>query len=134
MSDADHHFTIRACDWGFREFVPLADLRDSRSGFVVDDKVIINARVRVEPQVNWWNWDSKKETGYVGLKNQGATCYMNSLLQTLTHLPYFRKVRIVGAHLRHHAARLTIPAHTLSLAWASYAPTSTTLRDPLGTR
>ena len=27
------------------------------------------------------SWDSKKHTGYVGLKNQGATCYMNSLLQ-----------------------------------------------------
>ncbi|GAV86141.1 UCH domain-containing protein [Cephalotus follicularis] len=35
--------------------------------------------------------DSKKETGYVGLKNHGATCYMSSLLQTLYHIPYFRK-------------------------------------------
>jgi ubiquitin C-terminal hydrolase len=37
------------------------------------------------------SYDSKKETGHVGLKNQGATCYMNSLLQTFFHIPYFRK-------------------------------------------
>jgi len=29
------------------------------------------------------SWVSKKHTGYVGLKNQDATYYMNSLLQTL---------------------------------------------------
>ena len=38
-------------------------------------------------------WDSKKHTGYVGLKNQGATCYMNSLLQTLYFTNKLRKVR-----------------------------------------
>lgn len=37
-------------------------------------------------------YDSRKETGQVGLKNQGATCYMNSLMQYLYHLPYLRKV------------------------------------------
>uniref|UniRef100_A0A0A9YDN4 Ubiquitin carboxyl-terminal hydrolase 7 n=1 Tax=Lygus hesperus TaxID=30085 RepID=A0A0A9YDN4_LYGHE len=36
-------------------------------------------------------WDSKKHTGYVGLKNQGATCYMNSLLQTLYFTNELRK-------------------------------------------
>ncbi len=36
------------------------------------------------------SYDSKKTTGYVGLHNQGATCYMNSLFQSLYFTNYFR--------------------------------------------
>lgn len=53
VKDADHHFTLRACDWGFREFVPLTELKDSRTGFLMDDKLVISARVRVEPLRRW---------------------------------------------------------------------------------
>lgn len=37
------------------------------------------------------SYDSRKETGYVGIKNQGATCYMNSLLQSLYCTNAFRR-------------------------------------------
>lgn len=72
--------------------MPLGDLYDPMKGYLVNDTCVIEAEVAVRRVVDFWNYDSKKETGYVGLKNQGATCYMNSLLQTLYHIPYFRKV------------------------------------------
>ncbi len=65
---------------------------------IEDETANITAYIRVvedETGVLWHsfvNYDSKKETGYVGLKNQGATCYLNSLLQSLYFTNAFRKV------------------------------------------
>eukprot|EP01084_Bolivina_argentea_P052315 96099_1 len=36
------------------------------------------------------HWGKKSSSGYVGLANQGATCYLNSLLQCLYMTPEFR--------------------------------------------
>ncbi|XP_039061183.1 ubiquitin carboxyl-terminal hydrolase 12-like isoform X2 [Hibiscus syriacus] len=89
--DTQHQFNARESDWGFTSFMPLSDLYDPSKGYIVNDTVVVEAEVVVRKILDYWSYDSKKETGYVGLKNQGATCYMNSLLQTLYYIPYFRK-------------------------------------------
>ncbi|KAI3951352.1 hypothetical protein MKW92_031050 [Papaver armeniacum] len=69
--------------------MPLREFYDLSRGYLVDDTCIVEAEVKINE--DYWNYDSRKETGFVGLTNQGATCYLNSLLQTLYHIPYFRK-------------------------------------------
>ncbi|KOS19761.1 Ubiquitin carboxyl-terminal hydrolase 21 [Escovopsis weberi] len=99
---AHHRFTKDEGDWGFTRFVEMRRMfnvpweGDSRP-LVENDTANITAYVRLvedETGVLWHNfthYDSKKETGYVGLKNQGATCYLNSLLQSLYFTNLFRK-------------------------------------------
>lgn len=99
---AHHRFTKEEGDWGFTRFLELNKMfnlpyEDFDRPMVEDDRVNITAYVRIvedETGVLWHNftnYDSKKETGYVGLKNQGATCYLNSLLQSLYFTNAFRK-------------------------------------------
>ncbi|KAF8398026.1 hypothetical protein HHK36_016952 [Tetracentron sinense] len=80
--DTQNQFTVEEVDWGFTTFMPLGELYDPGRGYLVNDTCVVEVKVV---------YDSKKETGFVGLENQGATCYLNSLLQTLYHIPYFRK-------------------------------------------
>lgn len=93
--ETSHNFREHASDWGFSQFAPYVNLAPRHHA---DDDYNIVVMVRIHLTDNFPEhmytsptpWDSRKETGFVGFKNQGATCYMNSLLQTLYMLSAFR--------------------------------------------
>ncbi|CDF40331.1 unnamed protein product [Chondrus crispus] len=94
--ETSHNFKENASDWGFLEFAPFNVLEPTQ--YADDDmNVVIMVRIRLvdNTESNMFNstqnTDSRKSTGFVGFKNQGATCYMNSLLQTLYMVSAFRK-------------------------------------------
>ncbi|KAI8145421.1 hypothetical protein BJV82DRAFT_603604 [Fennellomyces sp. T-0311] len=101
-NNATHRFSAEEIDWGFTRFYELKTLNrvnplNGKGPFVLNNQAIISVYLRVvkdETGVLWHtfaNYDSRKETGYVGIKNQGATCYMNSLLQSLYCTNSFRR-------------------------------------------
>ncbi|XP_050425413.1 ubiquitin carboxyl-terminal hydrolase 7 isoform X1 [Adelges cooleyi] len=85
-----HLFYPKENDWGFSFFMSWEDITDESKGFIKNDTVIFEVFVSADAP-HGVSWDSKKHTGYVGLKNQGATCYMNSLLQALYFTNQLRK-------------------------------------------
>lgn len=95
--DATHVFTPKESDWGFKDFYALSAVRPARGVALADAPPLrIEAHVQlvtsIGPITVLPDWDSRAETGYVGLRNQGATCYLNSLLQMLYCLPGFRRL------------------------------------------
>ncbi|KAI7901480.1 uncharacterized protein BX663DRAFT_487626 [Cokeromyces recurvatus] len=95
---AHHRFCDEEIDWGFTRFHDIKSLTNGKEPFINSQhQTTISIFLRVvkdETGVLWHNlinYDSRKETGYVGIRNQGATCYMNSLIQSLYFTNIFRK-------------------------------------------
>jgi ubiquitin C-terminal hydrolase len=114
-----HLFSWEDPEFGMSQFYPRRELLNPSNRFLTEDGQVevevrlsfVEQELEQQPDVvplsqdadnsmpttlettqHLLSYDSKEETGMVGLKNQGATCYLNSLLQTLFHLRAFRQV------------------------------------------
>ena len=76
LSKATNHFLdSHDKDWGFNALAPLHDVNDPTKNYCVNDTVVVVCRVdTIKPPPNgkgdYARYDSRKETGFVGLKNQ----------------------------------------------------------------
>lgn len=96
----NHRYVPDSPDWGFGNFYELRRLFTTQENFdnplISNNKVNISAYIRIlnDPTGVLWremsSYNSKSATGFTGLKNQGATCYLNSLLQSLYFTTAFR--------------------------------------------
>ena len=122
------HFTSSRLDWGFDDFLDHTKLQA-----YLHKPLLIEATV-----VSMSSHESSKSlTSYVGLINEGTTCYVNSLLQTLYFLTAFRKavyqmpttsadtdklpisLQLIFYHLQFAATAASTRDLLLSFGWSS---------------
>lgn len=65
-----HLFYSKENDWGFSQFMAWNTITDPEEGYIKDDAITIEVHVMADAP-HGVQWDSKKHTGFVGLKNQG---------------------------------------------------------------
>ncbi|KAL2383326.1 hypothetical protein RJZ90_002695 [Blastomyces dermatitidis] len=99
-SDANFRFSPNDPDWGFTKFCELRRLLGhlgDKPSLLGNDEANITAYIRVirdhtgSLYHTFYNYDSKKVTGFVGLKNLGSTGYLNVILQCFYFTNSFRK-------------------------------------------
>ena len=84
-----------------------------------------------DDDMDYYSSSKRPESGLVGLKNQGATCYLNSLIQTMFLTPEFR--RMIYSYPCNYAALLEEASKETNTTTTTASP-STPSNDPGNTK
>lgn len=88
-------FSKEGIDRGWHDMIRTGDL-SQESGWLGPDNTLCfraSCHLRQADSINVGNdYNIRRETSFIGLKNHGATCYMNGLLQCLFHVGEFRRI------------------------------------------
>lgn len=90
-----HSFCAAAVDRGWPELLSDAEITQENGWLDEQGRLCIRAAVcnrQADTIFMSGDYDTRKETGFIGLKNHGATCYLNGLLQSYFHLGKFREI------------------------------------------
>lgn len=71
--ETQHTFNAQESDCGITTFMPLYYVHDRTKGYLVDDTLIVEAEISARRVVDYCAYDSRKQTRFIGQKNQGAT-------------------------------------------------------------
>ena len=90
-----HSFCGTAVDRGWPDLLSHAEITRENGWLDEQGRLCVRASVCVRQAdtiLMGSDYDTRKETGYIGLKNHGATCYLNGLLQSYFHIGKFREI------------------------------------------
>ena len=93
--DDSHSFCSSALDRGWPDLLSHSDMTPDSGWLDAKGRLCIRASVCVRQADTIQmgaDYDTRKETGFIGLKNHGATCYLNGLLQSYFHIGKFREI------------------------------------------
>ncbi|XP_034490147.1 ubiquitin carboxyl-terminal hydrolase 7-like [Drosophila innubila] len=78
----DRLFNLKGTGWGLPDFITWEELNNPDNCYVHNDSITIEVHV-IADAPHGIKWDSKKHTGYIGLRKRECTRDINSVLQML---------------------------------------------------